>query len=101
VAGDQHALRLARLAPKQHAGDMPPIGVLGKFPRFGDRMGSDFTKRQIIIGAAPMIVATVLTVLGTYYTMQRYAFYTMQRYAFDSSDPLYQQGGLKPSQTNQ
>jgi len=48
-----------------------------------------FSKRDVVIGVVALIVASALTIEGTYYVPRAYV---MSR-----PDPLYQQGGLKPS----
>jgi hypothetical protein len=53
-------------------------------------MFGEFTKRDIIIGLIVVIVATSLTIEGTYYVLR---IFTMYR-----QDPLYIRGGLKPGQ---
>jgi uncharacterized protein YxeA len=49
-----------------------------------------FSMREILVFVVGMVLATVLTVLGT--------FYFLKNYMHDSRDPLVKQGGLKPSQ---
>ena len=44
---------------------------------------------MLVVG---MVLATVLTVLGTFYFLKNYIL------LHDSRDPLVKQGGLKPSQ---
>jgi hypothetical protein len=53
-------------------------------------MFGKFSKRDVVIGVVVLIVASALTIEGTYYVLHGYV---MSR-----PDPLYQQGGLKPSQ---
>jgi hypothetical protein len=50
----------------------------------------EFSKRSIIIFFIFMIVATVLTVEGTYYAVKTFIF--------DSNDPMVKAGGLSPDQ---
>jgi hypothetical protein len=49
-------------------------------------------RREILVFAVGVVLATVLTVLGTFYAFK---YYFVLR---DSRDPLVKQGGLKPSQ---
>jgi uncharacterized membrane protein len=51
-----------------------------------------FSMREIVVFVAGMVLATVLTVLGTFYFLKNYIL------LHDSHDPLVKQGGLKPSQ---
>ena len=51
----------------------------------------DFSKRSIIIFIIFMIVATALTVEGTYYAVKTFIF-------DDANDPLVKAGGLSPVQ---
>jgi hypothetical protein len=53
-------------------------------------MFGKFSKRDVVIGVVALIVASALTIEGTYYVLHGYV---MSR-----PDPLYQQGGLRPSQ---
>lgn len=53
-------------------------------------MLGEFSKRDVVIAVIILIVATALTIEGTYYVLRSYV---MSR-----PDPLYQQGGLKPNQ---
>ena len=55
-------------------------------------MAQEFSRRSIAGFVAGMVVATVLTVMGT--------FYVLHRFVLDNpSDPLTRAGGLRPSQT--
>jgi hypothetical protein len=65
--------------------------------RAGFSFGSDlsgpmFSMREILVFAVGMVLATVLTVLGTFYFLKNYVL------LHDSRDPLVKQGSLKPSQ---
>jgi hypothetical protein len=51
-----------------------------------------FSMREILVFVVGMVLATVLTVLGTFYFLKNYIL------LHDSRDPLVKQGGLKPSQ---
>jgi hypothetical protein len=51
-----------------------------------------FSMREILVFVAGMVLATVLTVLGTFYFLRNYIL------LHDSRDPLVKQGGLRPSQ---
>jgi hypothetical protein len=51
-----------------------------------------FSMREIMVFLVGMMLATVLTVLGTFYFLKNYIL------LHDSRDPLVKQGGLKPSQ---
>jgi hypothetical protein len=62
----------------------------GKSGFRGWLMFGDFSKRDVVIAVITLIVATALTIEGTYYVLRSYV---MSR-----PDPLYQQGGLKPNQ---
>jgi hypothetical protein len=53
-------------------------------------MADGLTKRDIIIGVIILIVATALTIEGTYYVLRAYVMYRQ--------DPIYRQGGLKSGQ---
>ena len=56
-----------------------------------NRMAREFSRRSIAGFAAAMLVATVLTVMGT--------FYVLHRFVLDNpADPLTKAGGLRPSQ---
>jgi hypothetical protein len=66
-------------------------------PSGGFSFGSDlerpmFSMREILVFAVGMVLATVLTVLGTFYFLKNYLV------LHDPSDPLVKQGGLEPSQ---
>ena len=50
-----------------------------------------FGMREILVFAVGMLLATVLTVLGTFYFLKNYLVLR------DPHDPLVKQGGLKPS----
>jgi flagellar basal body-associated protein FliL len=54
-------------------------------------MMDEFSKRSIIIFIIVMIVATALTVEGTYYALKTFIF-------DDANDPLVEAGGLSPDQ---
>jgi hypothetical protein len=54
-------------------------------------MTYEFSKRSIIIFIIVMIVATALTVEGTYYAVKTFIF-------DDANDPLVEAGGLSPDQ---
>jgi hypothetical protein len=55
------------------------------------RMAQEFSRRSIAGFVAGMLVATVLTVMGT--------FYVLHRFVLDNpADPLTKAGGLRPSQ---
>ena len=54
--------------------------------------GPMFSMREILVFVAGMVLATVLTVLGTFYFLRNYIL------LHDSRDPLVKQGGLRPSQ---
>jgi hypothetical protein len=49
-------------------------------------------RRDIIVVALGLLVATVLTIVATVYVVDNYLA------PFDPSDPLTKQGGLKPGQ---
>jgi hypothetical protein len=51
-----------------------------------------FSMREILVFAVGIVLATVLTVLGTFYFLKNCIL------LHDSRDPLVKQGGLKPSQ---
>jgi hypothetical protein len=51
-----------------------------------------FSMREILVFAVGMVLATVLTAMGTFYFLKNYILLN------DSHDPLVKQGGLKPSQ---
>ena len=53
-------------------------------------MFEEFSKRDVVIGVAALIVAAALTIEGTYSLLHAYVV--------SRPDPLYRQGGLKPSQ---
>jgi hypothetical protein len=50
-----------------------------------------FSMREILVFAVGMVLATVLTVMGTFYFLKNYIL------LHDSHDPLVKQGGLKTS----
>ena len=55
-------------------------------------MAQKFSKRSIAGFVAGMVVATVLTVMGT--------FYVLHRFVLDNpADPLTRAGGPRPGQT--
>jgi hypothetical protein len=55
-------------------------------------MAQQFSRRSIAAFIAAMLVATVLTVMGT--------FSVLHRFVLDNpADPLTRAGGLRPSQT--
>jgi hypothetical protein len=55
-------------------------------------MAQEFSRRSIAGFAVAMVVATVLTVMGT--------FYVLHRFVLDNpADPLTRAGGLRPDQT--
>jgi hypothetical protein len=51
-----------------------------------------FRTREILVFVLGMVLATLLTVMGTFYFLKNYVL------LHDSRDPLIKQGGLKPSQ---
>jgi hypothetical protein len=51
-----------------------------------------FRVREFLVFIVGMVLATMLTVLGTFYFLKNYIL------LHDSRDPLVKQGGLKPSQ---
>jgi hypothetical protein len=51
-----------------------------------------FSMREILVFAVDMVLATLLTMLGTFYFLKNYIL------LHDSRDPLVKQGRLKPSQ---
>ena len=51
-----------------------------------------FSKREFLVFAVGLVLATALTILGTFYFLKNYIL------LHDSRDPLVKQGGLKPSQ---
>jgi hypothetical protein len=54
-------------------------------------MAPEFSRRAIVGFAVGMVVATVLTVMGT--------FYVLHRFVLDNpADPLTRAGGLRPGQ---
>jgi hypothetical protein len=54
-------------------------------------MAQEFSRRSIAGFVAGMVVATVLTVMGT--------FYVLHRFVLDNpADPLTRAGGLQPGQ---
>jgi hypothetical protein len=55
-------------------------------------MAQQFSRRSIAGFVAGMLVATVLTVMGTYYVLHRFVL-------DNPADPLTRAGGLRPSQT--
>ena len=55
-------------------------------------MAQAFSKRSIAAFVVGMVVATVLTVMGTYYVLHRFVL-------DNPADPLTRAGGLRPSQT--
>ena len=63
---------------------MPPIETR-------HRVAQEFSRRSIAGFVAGILVATVLTVMGT--------FYLLHRFVLDNpADPLTKAGGLRPSQ---
>jgi hypothetical protein len=66
-------------------------GWLNAADRMRHRMAQEFSRRSIAGFVAGMLVATVLTVMGT--------FYVLHRFVLDNpADPLTKAGGLRPSQ---
>lgn len=55
-------------------------------------MAQQFSRRSIAGFVAGMVVATVLTVMGTYYVLHRFVL-------DNPADPRTRAGGLQPSQT--
>ena len=54
-------------------------------------MAQEFSRRSIAVFVAGMVVATVLTVMGT--------FYVLHRFVLDNpADPLTKAGGLRPAE---
>jgi hypothetical protein len=54
-------------------------------------MAQEFSRRSIVGFVAGMVVATVLTVMGT--------FYVLHRFVLDNpADPLTRAGGVQPGQ---
>jgi hypothetical protein len=53
-------------------------------------MFEGFTRRDVVIGVIALIVASVLTVESVYYVLRTFVV--------TRPDPLYLQGGLKPTQ---
>jgi hypothetical protein len=51
-----------------------------------------FSKREILVFVAGLLLATVLALWGTFYALNNYVL------LHDPSDPLVKQGGLKPHQ---
>ena len=51
-----------------------------------------FRKREILVFVVGMVLATVLTMFGTFYFLKNYLVLR------DPRDPLVKQGGLRPSQ---
>jgi len=51
-----------------------------------------FSKREILVFVVGMVLATVVTVLETFYALKHYLV------LHNPADPLVKQGGLKPSQ---
>ena len=51
-----------------------------------------FRTREILMFSAGLLLATSLTLWGTFYALNNYVM------LHDPSDPLVKQGGLKPSQ---
>ena len=51
----------------------------------------EFSRRSIVIFVIVMIVATALTVEGTYYALKTFVF-------DDANDPIVRSGGLSPGQ---
>jgi hypothetical protein len=51
-----------------------------------------FSKREFLVFAVGTVLATVLTVFGTFYFLKNYLVLR------DPRDPLVKQGGLRPSQ---
>ena len=54
-------------------------------------MFEDITRRDIVIGAIALIIATALTVFSTNYVLHRFVL-------DNPDDPLTKQGGLKSEQ---
>ena len=54
-------------------------------------MAQQYGRRSIAAFVAGMVVATVLTVMGTYYVLHRFVL-------DNPADPLTKAGGLRPSQ---
>jgi hypothetical protein len=54
-------------------------------------MAQEFSRRSIAAFLAGMVVATVLTVMGTYYVLHRFVL-------DNPADPLTSAGGLRSSQ---
>jgi len=55
-------------------------------------MAQEFSRRSIAGFVVGMVVATILTVMGTYYVLHRFVL-------DDPADPLTRAGGLRSSQT--
>jgi hypothetical protein len=55
-------------------------------------MAQQFSRRSIAGFVAGMVVATVLTVMGTYYVLHRFVL-------DNPADPRTRAGGLQPGQT--
>jgi len=55
-------------------------------------MAQEFSRRSIAAFVAGVVVATVLTVMGTYYVLHRFVL-------DNPADPPSRAGGLRPSQT--
>jgi hypothetical protein len=51
-----------------------------------------FTKREVLIFLAGLLLTIVLTVFGTFYVIKHYVL------LHDPTDPLVKQGGLTPGQ---
>jgi hypothetical protein len=54
--------------------------------------GRMFGRREIVVFVVGMALATMLTILATFYFLKNYILLR------DPRDPLMKQGGLKPSQ---
>jgi hypothetical protein len=54
-------------------------------------MAQQFSRRSIAAFVAGLVVATILTVMGTYYVLHRFVL-------DNPADPLTKAGGLQPSQ---
>jgi hypothetical protein len=51
-----------------------------------------FSMKEILVFTVGMVLATVLTLMGTFYFLKNYVL------LHDSRDPLVKQSGLKPPQ---
>jgi hypothetical protein len=79
----------AASSPCEEARSISPIGraFAGSEPE-----RAMFSKREFLVFAVGLVLATALTILGTFYFLKNYIL------LHDSRDPLVKQGGLKPSQ---